>query len=66
MLNLKLLRDLMSMKGQVLTIALVVASASGGFIGSLGTFHALEYARDAFYAHYRFANTFVDVKRAPR
>ena len=66
MLTLKLLRDLMSMKGQVITIALVVASASGGFIGSLGTFHALEYARDSFYAHYRFANVFVDVKRAPR
>jgi putative ABC transport system permease protein len=65
MLNRKLIRDLLSMKGQVLTIALVVASATGGFIGSLGTFHALEQARDAFYAHYRFASAFVDVKRAP-
>jgi putative ABC transport system permease protein len=65
MLNRKLLRDLASMKGQVLTIALVIASASGGFIGSLGTFHALENARDTFYARYRFADVFVDVKRAP-
>lgn len=54
------------MKGQVLTIALVVASAGGGFIGSLGTYHALQEARAAFYAHYRFANAFVDVKRAPQ
>lgn len=42
MLRRKLRRDLWSMKGQVLTIALVIASASGGFIGSLGTFHALQ------------------------
>jgi putative ABC transport system permease protein len=54
------------MKGQVLTVALVVASATGGFVGSLGTYHALQEARAAFYAHYRFANVFVDVKRAPR
>ena len=65
MLHRKLRRDLWSMRGQVLTIALVVASASGGFIGSLGTYHALQQAQDAFYAHYRFAQAFVDVKRAP-
>ncbi len=66
MLHRKLRRDLLSMKGQVATIALVVASATGGFVGSLGTYHALQQARAAFYAHYRFANVFVDVKRAPR
>jgi putative ABC transport system permease protein len=66
MLHRKLRRDLLSMKGQVATIALVVASATGGFVGSLGTYHALQQARTAFYAHFRFANVFVDVKRAPR
>ncbi len=66
MLHRKLYRDLWSMKGQVLTIGLVIASATGGFIGSLGTFHALQQARAAFYGHYRFANIFVEVKRAPQ
>lgn len=66
MLRRKLWRDLLSMKAQVLTIGLVVASASGGFIGSVGTFHALQRARDSFYADYRFATVFVDVKRAPQ
>ena len=66
MLRRKLRRDLWSMKGQVLTIALVIASASGGFIGSLGTYHALQEARAVFYGNYRFASAFVDVKRAPQ
>ena len=66
MLHRKLLRDLLTMKGQVLTIALVVASATGGFLGSLGTYHALQRARDGFYAEARFGDVFVDVKRAPQ
>jgi putative ABC transport system permease protein len=66
MLHRKLRRDLSGMKGQVLTIALVVACASGGFLGSLGTFHALQRARDTFYAKAHFADAFVDVKRAPQ
>jgi putative ABC transport system permease protein len=66
MLHRKLWRDVLAMKGQVLTIALVVASASGGFMGSLGTFHALQRARDAFYTDARFGHLFVDVKRAPQ
>ncbi len=66
MLQRKLGRDLLVMKGQVLTIALVVASATGGFLGSLGTYFALERARDTFYADARFGQVFVDLKRAPQ
>jgi putative ABC transport system permease protein len=65
MLQRKLGRDLLAMKGQVLTIALVVASATGGFLGSLGTYHALQRARDTFYRQAHFGDVFVDVKRAP-
>jgi putative ABC transport system permease protein len=65
MLRRKLARDLLAMRGQVLTIALVVASATGGFIGSLGTYHALQRARDGFYAEARFGDLFADVSRAP-
>jgi putative ABC transport system permease protein len=66
MLQRKLRRDLLAMKGQVLTIALVVAVATGGFMGSLGTYHALGRARDTFYTTARFGDAFIDVKRAPQ
>jgi putative ABC transport system permease protein len=44
----------------------VVASATGGYMGSLGTYHALQSARDSFYVQARFADVFVDVQRAPQ
>ncbi len=62
----KLLRDLWQMRSQVITVALVVASAFSGFAGSLATYYSLEQARDAFYASARFGDVFADVKRAPR
>jgi len=66
LLRRKLRRDLWAVKGQVLTIALVVACATGGFLGSVGTYKALSRARDGFYAQYRFGEVFADLKRAPR
>jgi putative ABC transport system permease protein len=65
LLRKKLARDLWAVRGQVLTIALVVASATGGFLGSVGTYQALERARDSFYAHSQFGDAFADLKRAP-
>lgn len=65
LLRRKLTRDLWAVKGQVLTIALVVASATGGFLGSVGTYQALSRARDSFYAQCRFGELFADLKRAP-
>lgn len=62
----KLLRDLWQMRSQVVTVALVVASAFSGFAGSLATYYSLEQARGAFYASARFGDVFADVKRAPR
>jgi putative ABC transport system permease protein len=62
----KLLRDLWQMRSQVVTVALVVASAFSGFAGSLATYYSLEHARDSFYASARFGDVFADVKRAPR
>ena len=66
LLRRKLRRDLWAVKGQVITIALVVASATGGFLGSVGTYQALSRARDGFYAQYHFGEVFADLKRAPR
>lgn len=64
-LDRKLLRDLVRMWSQAITIALVVASGVGGFITSLSAVDSLALARDRFYAEERFADVFATVKRAP-
>ena len=65
-LDRKLLRDLWRLRSQVLTIALVVASGVGGFIGSLSAHTSLSVMRDDFYESARFAHVFAPVRRAPR
>jgi len=62
----KLIRDLWQMRSQVVTVALVVASAFSGFAGSLATYYSLEQARERFYESARFGHVFADIKRAPR
>ena len=64
-LDRKLLRDLLLMWSQALTIALVVASGVGGFITTLSAVDSLALARDRFYANGHFADVFASVKRAP-
>ncbi len=65
MLDRKLLRDLLRMWSQALTIALVVASGVGGFLTSLSAVDSLEIARERFYADAHFADLFASVKNAP-
>jgi putative ABC transport system permease protein len=65
-LDRKLLRDLWRLRSQVLTIALVVASGVGGFIGSLSAHTSLSALRDEYYESARFAHVFAPVRRAPR
>ncbi|HXK18252.1 MAG TPA: FtsX-like permease family protein [Polyangiaceae bacterium] len=64
-LNRKLLRELLRLKGQILTIALVIASGITSFIALRGTYASLEASRQAYYDRYRFAHVFARVKRAP-
>ena len=64
-LDRKLWRDAWQLRSQIVTIALVVASAFAGFAGSLATYASLVDARESFYARARFADVFVDLKRAP-
>jgi putative ABC transport system permease protein len=61
----KLLRDISRLRGQVITIALVVASGIAGYVTMQGTYTSLEWSRSAYYERYRFADVFVHVKRAP-
>jgi len=64
-LDRKLLRELVRLKGQILTIALVIASGITSFIALRGTYASLEASREAYYDRYRFAQVFARVKRAP-
>ena len=61
----KLLREARALKGQIATIALVLASGITCFIALRGTFASLEDARDAYYDRSRFAHVFARVESAP-
>ncbi|MGA8259765.1 MAG: ABC transporter permease, partial [Arenicellales bacterium] len=64
-LNRKLARDLWHIKGQVLAIALVMASGVAVLVMSLTNIEALSESATAYYDRYRFADVFAEVKRAP-
>ena len=64
-LDRKLLRDLWSLKTQVVSVALVIACGIGGFIGSLSTHSSLLWSRQNYYDTARFAHVFAAAKRAP-
>jgi putative ABC transport system permease protein len=61
----KLRRDVFAMRGQIGTIALVVAAGVAVFVGSISTYDSLQAAADRFYANARFPQIFVTLKRAP-
>ncbi len=64
-LTRKLLRDVARLKGQIVTIAIVLAGGVACFIALRGTCDSLERARAAYYDEYRFADVFARVERAP-
>jgi putative ABC transport system permease protein len=64
-LDRKLFRDLMRLKGQALTIALVVAVGVANYITLRSAWRALGDSRAAYYEEYRFADVFASLKRAP-
>lgn len=65
LLDRKLWRDIRAMRGQIITIALVVAAGVAVFVASVSTYNSLRDARDRFYADTRFPRIFVAMKRAP-
>ncbi|HET9464613.1 MAG TPA: hypothetical protein VFO71_03700, partial [Gemmatimonadales bacterium] len=65
-LDRKLLRDLIHLKGQVVTVALVVACGIAGYVAFQSTWHSLELSKAEYYEQYRFADAFVHLKRAPQ
>jgi len=64
-LHRKLLRDLWQLRGQVLTIAMVVACGIAAYVLMHSTWRSLIYTRDAYYDRYRMADVFAQVERAP-
>ncbi len=64
-LDRKLLRDLAGLRGQVITIALVVACGICSYITLRSAYDSLLFSRDRYYAEFNFADVFAALKRAP-
>jgi putative ABC transport system permease protein len=64
-LDRKLYREVGRLKGQIITIALVVASGIVCFIALRGTYLSLDVSRTAYYDRYRFADVFARAERVP-
>ncbi len=65
-LDLKLIRDLLEMKGQMLAICLVIGCGVATFVMSFNTLESLEKSKADYYRDYRFADIFAGIVRAPR
>lgn len=61
----KLLRDILSMKGQCLAIAILIALGTGTFVGAASTHRSLMGSRDTYYSDYAFGDVFAEAARAP-
>ena len=61
-----LLRDLWRLRGQVLAAAVVVACGIAALVAMYSTYHSLIRTRNSYYADYRFADAFAQLKRAPQ
>lgn len=64
-LNRKLFRDLVALRGPALTVGLLVAAGVAVMTGSLSTYLSLLNARSTYYDKTHFADLFFDLKRAP-
>lgn len=64
-LNLAMWRDLLHMRGQFTAVAVVVACGVASFVTSRSQFHSLLVSQTTYYEEFRFADLFLQVKRAP-
>ena len=64
-LNRKLLRDVIHLRGQVIAITLVVACGVASFVAMRSTYNSLLNSQQSYYEAYRFADVFAQLKRAP-
>jgi putative ABC transport system permease protein len=59
------MRDLWRLRGQVLAVAMVIASGIAVMVMSLSAMEALDETARAYYERYRFAHVFATAKRVP-
>lgn len=64
-LDIKLVRDLWTMRTQVVSIALLIAAGIAVLVMSVSNYLALVGAMDAHYRNERFGDLFASLKRAP-
>ena len=64
-LDRKLIRDVIHLRGQVVAITLVVACGVAAFVAMRSTYNSLLSSQQTYYENYRFADVFVQLKRAP-
>src|SRR5687767_950264 len=64
-LNRKLLRELWRLRGQMLSIALVVAAGVMTVVAMRGVYVSLATSLERTYRDYRFADVFAELTRAP-
>lgn len=64
-LNKKLWRDLWHLRGQLITVALVVACGIATYVTMRGAYESVRSAQQDYYVRYRFADVFDHLLRAP-
>jgi putative ABC transport system permease protein len=64
-LDRKILRDVIHLRGQFVAVGLVVACGVASYVSMVSTYRSLLLSQSAYYATYRFGNIFVQLKRAP-
>ncbi len=64
-LHRKLIRDLIASAGVLLSVIAIIAIGTGSFVGLGSTQRILEASQAGYYRDYRFADFWVDVKKAP-
>jgi putative ABC transport system permease protein len=64
-LDRKLIRDLLHLRGQVMAIVLIVACGIASMVTMLSAYDSLQLTQQTYYDQYRFADVFVQLKRAP-
>lgn len=65
-LDRKLLRNLLSLRGQVAAIVLIIGCGVASYVTMFTAYRGLVESREAYYLRYRMADVFASVERAPR
>ena len=64
-LDLKLVRDMGKMKGQMFAVGIIMACGLAMLIMMRSLILSLESTRDAYYTQHQFGDVFCELKRAP-